>query len=128
VYAHTSTDVYTIVQRIREVARVHPDGLKMPIQVICPGHDYWPLPWYLRSFSKVYWWNEIDQSELPAPIIIAFPSLEPALLEFFDRPPEGKKNLYVPLFDEYVELRPQVELRGFVTKDLWDSYQQFQAQ
>lgn len=128
VYAHTSPDIYTIEQRVKDVAAVHPDGRKMTIQVICPGHDYWPLPWYLRSFSKVYWWGEIGESELPAPIIIAPPSLKPALLNFFDRPPPGKKNLYVPLFDTYVELRPQVELLGFVTKDLWDSYQQYQAQ
>jgi uncharacterized protein (TIGR03663 family) len=128
VYAHTSPDIYTIEQRVKDMAAVHPDGRKTPIQIICPEHDYWPLPWYLRSFSKVYWWGEIGESELPAPIIIAPPSLKPALLEFFDRPPPGKKNLYVPLFDTYVELRPQVELLGFVTKDLWDSYQQYQAQ
>jgi len=128
VYAHTSPDIYSIVQRVKNVAVAHPDGRRMPIQVICPGHDYWPLPWYLRSFSKVYWWSEIGENELPAPVIVASPSLEPALREFFDRPPPGKKNLYVPLFDKYVELRPQVELRGFVTKDLRDSYQQFQAQ
>jgi hypothetical protein len=29
----------------------------------------------------------------------------------------------VPLFDSYMELRPQVELRGYVTKELWDNYQ-----
>ena len=127
VYAHTSTDIYTIVQRVKDVANVHPDGRKMPIQVICPEHDYWPLPWYLRSFSRVYWWNQIGENELPAPVIIAPPSLKPALLEFFDRPPLGKKNLYMRLFDTYVELRPQVELLGFVTKDLRDSYRQYQT-
>jgi len=129
VYAHTGPDIYTIAQRVEDVAAAHPDGRKVPIQVICPGHDYWPLPWYLRSFSKVYWWSEIDPdpNELPAPVIIASPSLKPALLEFFDKPPPGEKNLYVPLFDTDVELRPQVRLLGFVTKDLWDSYQQSQA-
>jgi predicted membrane-bound mannosyltransferase len=128
VYAHTSSDVYTIVQRVEDIAAVHPDGRKMPVQVICPEHDYWPLPWYLRSFSRVYWWNQIGENELPAPVIIAPPGLKPALREFFDRPPPGEKNLYMSLFDTYVELRPQVELFGFVTKDLWDSYLQHQAQ
>jgi len=127
VYAHTGPDIYTIAQRVEHVAAAHPDGRKVPIQVICPSHDYWPLPWYLRSFSRVYWWSEIDPNELPAPVIIASPSLKPALLQFFDRPPPGEKNLYMPLFDTFVELRPQVELLGFVTKDLWDSYQQSQA-
>jgi hypothetical protein len=30
----------------------------------------------------------------------------------------------VPLFDTYTELRPQIELRGYVTKDLWDRFRQ----
>jgi len=127
VYAHTSPDIYTIVQRVKEMADVHPDGDQMPIQVICPGNDYWPLPWYLRAFTRVYWWNNIDENELPAPVILAAPGMEPALRKFFDKPPPGQKNLYVPLFDAYVELRPQVELRGYVTndlKELWDNYRQ----
>ena len=127
VYAHTSTDIYTIVQRVEDVAAAHPHGYKMPIQVICPEHDYWPLPWYLRSFPHVYWWSEIDPNALPAPIVVAPPTLLPALLEFFYRSPPGQQNLYVRLFDTYVELRPQVELLGFVTKDLLDSHLRLKA-
>jgi hypothetical protein len=43
-------------------------------------------------------------------------------------PPPGKKDLYIPLFDTYIELRPQVELRGYVTKDLLDSYERHQSE
>jgi hypothetical protein len=118
-----STDVFTVTKRIEELAEVHPDGLSMPVQVICPGGDYWPLPWYLRSFNKVWWWTEIDENVMPAPVIIASPSVEPELLRYFDRPPPGKKDLYIPLFDTYIEMRPQVELRGYVTNDLCDSYE-----
>jgi hypothetical protein len=28
--------------------------------------------------------------------------------------------MYVPMFDRYVELRPRVEVRGYVAKSLWD--------
>jgi len=125
VYAHPTTDVFAITERVEELAGVHPDGYEMQIQFICPGGDYWPFPWYLRSFPNVWWWDRIDERVLPAPVIIASPSVEPELLVFFDMPPPGKKDLYVPLFDRYMELRPQVELRGYVTKDLWDSYQQY---
>ena len=127
VYAHPTTDVFTITERVEELAKSHPDGHKMQIQFICPGGDYWPFPWYLRSFAKVWCWSEIDERVMPAPVIIASPSVEPELLAYFDLPPPGKKNLYLPLFDVYMELRPQVELRGYVTKDLWDSYQQHQS-
>jgi hypothetical protein len=98
----------------------------MQIQVVCPGGDYWPLPWYLRSFNKVRWWTRIDENVMPAPVIIASPGVEPELIRYFDLPPPGKNDLYIPLFDAYIELRPLVELRGYVTNDLWDSYQQYQ--
>jgi len=128
VYAHPVTDVVTIAQRIEDVAQVHPDGHNMQIQVICPGHDYWPLPWYLRSFPSVGWWGKVDEAAPAAPIIIFSPSVEPALMKKLNKlSPSGQKNPYVPLFNLYKELRPQVELRCYVTKDLWDSYQQHQV-
>jgi uncharacterized protein (TIGR03663 family) len=129
VYAHPTTDVFDVTQRIEEVAQVHPDGRSMYIEVIYPGGDYWPLPWYLRSFPNVGWWSEVDENVPPAPLIIASPGVEPALIrKLYELPPPGKKNLYVPLFDSHTELRPQVELKGFITKDLWDSYQQHRTQ
>ncbi|MBW8041465.1 MAG: TIGR03663 family protein [Planctomycetes bacterium] len=128
VYAHPTTDVFTITKRVEELAQVHPDGHAMQIQVICPGGDYWPLPWYFRRFEKVWWWSQIDKNVMPAPVILASVSVEPELPEYFYLPPPGQKNLYIPLFDQYIEMRPQVELRGYVTKDLSDSYHQYQSE
>jgi predicted membrane-bound mannosyltransferase len=128
VYAHPVPDVVEITKRIEEIAQAHPDGRSMYIQVICPKDDYWPLPWYLRGFANVGWWGKVDEDVPSAPVIIASPNAEPALLKkLYELPAPGQKNLYVPLFDSYMELRPQVELRGFVTKDLWDAYQQHQS-
>jgi len=125
VYAHPTTDVFAITERVEAIARFHEDGHKMNIQVICPRHDYWPLPWYLRSFSKVYWRDNVADDVISAPLIIASPNFEQELLaKLYQLPPPGEKNLYVPLFDTYVELRPQIELRGYVTKDLWDRFKQ----
>ena len=129
VYAHPTTDVFTIARRIEDIAQVHPDGRNMRIQVICPEYDYWPLPWYFRSFPNAGFWNDVEDNVLPAPVIIASPSVEPALVKrLYELPAPGQQSLYVPLFDRYIQLRPQVELRGFVIKDLWDSYQQHKAQ
>ncbi|MHC4309634.1 MAG: flippase activity-associated protein Agl23 [Planctomycetota bacterium] len=128
VYAHPTTDVFTITKRIEELAEAHPDGLSMPVQVICPGGDYWPLPWYFRHFKKVWWWTDIDKNVMPAPVIIASASMEPKLMEYFFLPPPGQMNLYIPLFDTYLELRPKIELRGYVTKDLSDSYHLYQSE
>ena len=52
VYAHTGTDVFEIVGRLKDLARAHPDGSSMPLQIIS-RENLWPLPWYLRGFSRV---------------------------------------------------------------------------
>jgi len=126
VYAHPTTDVFTIAQRTEEIARVDPNGHEMIIHVICPGKDYWPLPWYLRSFPNVGYWTQADNVKPPAVVIIASAKVEPALMKKLNEfSPRSKRNPYVSLFDRYVELRPQIELRGYV---LWDRFQQQQTQ
>jgi uncharacterized protein (TIGR03663 family) len=124
VYAHPTADVLRIAQRVERIARIHPDGRNVNIQVICPYNDYWPLPWYLRRLTSVGWYDKVDDSAPIAPLIIASPAVESALSrKLYETPPGEKKNLYVPMFETYMELRPQVEIRAFVTKDLWDSFQ-----
>jgi len=124
VYAHPVKDVVKIAQQVERIAAVHPDGKNMYIQIICPDDDYWPLPWYLRSFPNIGWWNTIDEDVPNAPLIIASPIVEPALnKKLYEDPPPGEKHLYLPLFSSYTELRPGVELRGYVKKDLWDLFE-----
>jgi uncharacterized protein (TIGR03663 family) len=124
VYAHTTTDVFAMVQRIEEIAEVHEDGKAMPIHFICPDrHDYWPFPWYLRSFSNVGYWDRVTDNVISAAVIIASPSVEQQLItRLYELQEPGHTNLYVGLFDTYVEIRPQVELRGYITKDLMDRF------
>ena len=125
VYAHPTDDVLDIAARIQDVAMAHPEGTDMYIEVISPEHDYWPLPWYLRAFPNVGWWDAVDMEVPAAPLIIAKPNVEPVLLrKLYEVPPPGERDLYVPLFDSYVELRPTVEIRGYVVGSLWDRYQQ----
>lgn len=126
VYAHPTEDVIRIAERVKAFAEVHPDGNDMYIEVISPTSDYWPLPWYLRSFPNTGWWDEVDMGVPAAPLIIAAPSVESALLEkLYALPPPGEKHLYVPLFDSYMEIRPTIEIRGYVRKELWDTYRQY---
>jgi uncharacterized protein (TIGR03663 family) len=125
VYAHPTADVLKVAERIEQVSDAYPAKKAMPILVVCPGGDYWPLPWYLRSFKNVGWYNDVNEVNTPAPVVIASAQLQGELInKLYDLSPPGKKNLYVPLFDKYLELRPQVELRGYVTKDLLDESRQ----
>jgi len=125
VHSHTTRDIFKITDRIQEIAKIHPDGIEMFIEVVSPGSDYWPLPWYLRSFPNVGWYTEVDFSNPAAQVIVAAPEVETDLLKkIYEMPPPGEKHLYLPLFEFRTELRPNVEIRGYIAKDLWDMYQQ----
>jgi hypothetical protein len=92
----------------------------MPIEVIS-GENLWPLPWYLRRFSAVRWETAPVNDGVHAPVILATPDMEGAIgrkLYEWRRP--GERELYVPIFDAPVELRPQVEVRGYAAKSLRD--------
>ena len=126
VYAHPTTEIFTLVDRIEYYAKAHSDGYNMYVDIICPGHDYWPLPWYLRSFTRVSYMDKVNEDKIPAPLIIASPEVETVLSKkFYDESiPFEKRQMYMYLFDEppyYVWLRPKVKLLGFVRKDLWDA-------
>ncbi len=123
VYGHTSKDIYRFVNRIERVAEVHPAGKDMYIEVISPGGDYWPLPWYLRKYKNTGWWTAVDMNVPAASLIIASPEVEEKLMEkLYEKPPPGKRDLYMPLIREYTELRPGIEIRGYLRKDIWDRY------
>lgn len=121
VYAHTSDDIYKMVESVQAAAAASEQGEQTPVYVIAAGDDYWPFPWYLRSFSNVGYWNRVDDSVCGAPIIIAKAEHEQEILNVLYSVPEpGQRHLYVPLFDKRLYLRPGVEWRGYIRKDLWD--------
>ncbi len=121
VYAHTSPDIFRIVDRVDELAKAHPDGKNMYIEVVCSENDYWPLPWYLRDYKNTGWWDHVEMNVPAAPVIIISPDCEDDLIrKLYELPPPGEKNLYLPLFEQAALLRPYVELYGYVVKDLWD--------
>ena len=70
VYAHTGTDAMNLVAAI-EAAAAKADGHDTPIAIAAPPSDTWPLPWYLRKYTRVGYWTAID--DLP-------PGFEPTIL------------------------------------------------
>lgn len=121
VYSHPTGDVKLVAGIVKDVVQTSPEGLTMPVQVVCPGDDYWPLPWYLRSLPNVGWWNAVAEDFVPTRLILASPEVEAALLaNLYNRPSPGNRPLYVPLFGRPMILRPGKEIRGYVTLDLWE--------
>ena len=115
VYSHPNGDVREIAAIVTRAVQ----GGASPLQVVCSGDDYWPLPWYLRSLPHVGWWSDVGDAFVPTDVILASPEFEPALLKrIYETPPPGERKLYVPLFDRPMFLRPGEELRGYITLDL----------
>jgi len=120
VYAHTGTDVFVIMKQVEALASADPKGRALPIQIFT-HENLWPLPWYLRRYNNVHWWNGVSDTAPLAPVILATPDMEPALLHrIYEVPPPGQREMYVNMFDREVDLRPRVEVRGYVAKSLWD--------
>lgn len=128
VYAHTGTDVFDIVGRVKDLAKAHPDGASMPIQVISQT-NLWPLPFYFRGFPRVQWWTGVSDEAPVAPVVLVTPDMEPALVHrLYDVPPPGERELYVGAFERPVELRPQVEVRGYAARGLWEDFRRAEAE
>lgn len=112
VYAHTSRDIFTLTKRMDELAAVSPAGKKMYIAVVTA--DCWPIPFYLRSFPNVGYWNSLDDKAIGADVIIGDGDVADRLTD------EKAKPHYVP---SSFGLRPGVVLWTYVRQDLFDAMQ-----
>jgi uncharacterized protein (TIGR03663 family) len=119
VYAHPTPDVVKLAEQIVKIAEAQPSGFR--IHTAIPEHDYWPLPWYLRSLKTTAWSVDIDSSIIAASIIVIAPEDEDRLLHFlYEIPPPGQRNLYIPLIDSVCWLRPGKEICAYARKDALD--------
>jgi hypothetical protein len=138
VYSHTTNDVPAFVRQIRHIALAHPDGTDMHVQVICPDDDFWPLPWYMRDFSRVGWFSKEPRSRegkvlAAAPLIIAQPEMEAVVVQYnYLRQPPGHRHLLkqLPPKDEGQEwlFRPFVPITAYVRLGLWEAYEHRQKE
>ena len=113
VYAQTVPDAVRMAARIRNLSALHPDGARMPVSVIAPASEQWPLPWYLRAMPNVgYWTAPGDALARQAPVIVS--SLDhTAALE------QALGDRYV---SEDFGLRPELLLAVHVDRGLWDRF------
>lgn len=71
VYAQPVRDVAQVPHWLEQIATIAPERFQSRINVFHPNS--WPLPWYLRNFTAVGYWEEVPPAPavLDAPIIIA---------------------------------------------------------
>ncbi len=122
-YSQPTDNIIVISNKIINVVKTLPNGYDTFVNIIAKDNDYWPLPWYLRKLNNVAWNNKVPDNIFKFPIILSTPNFENELIEkLYTLPPAGKKNLYVPLFSEYLGIRPGMEMRGYIQKDFYDAY------
>jgi hypothetical protein len=113
VYAQTVPDAVRMAARIRDLAVLHRERERMPVTVIAPPDEQWPLPWYLRTMTRVgYWTNAKDAPDLNAPVIVSSIGQAEAL-------DAALGDGYV---SEFFGLRPDVLLAVYVERGLWDRF------
>jgi len=111
-YAQTGTDFLRLAQRLDDLRTCAPDGYGIPVYTLAPPDCTWPLPWYLRRYTRTGYWTAFDPAIVAAPpaVLITTPALAEAL-------PHDWPDRYV---QEYYGLRPEVLLTVFIRRDLWD--------
>jgi len=120
VYAQTGVDFMRLIKRVDDLAAVHPDHKEMLIEVVAGSYETWPLPWYLRSFAKVGYWQDADQAGTPSAAAVVISSM--------DQEEKLQGRLGEGFHSEYYGLRPEVVLALHVRNDLWERYMTEKAQ
>ncbi len=108
-YSYTVRDVERLASQLDELAALRPASRQMLIKVVVPNP--WPLPWYLRCFEQVGYWETVPDDP-DADVILVAHTLQPEL-------EERRQDSY------------QVSVRGlrrdevlyvYVRQPLWDAY------
>jgi hypothetical protein len=84
----------------------------MTVKLIWDSNYYWPLPWYLREFSQVEYWNRVPEDPSAA-LVISSPRHDQALTARLEE---------THLMTGYYELRPNVLAQLWVRDDVWTAH------
>ena len=110
VYAQTLPDAMGLVEQVKALAGVQGAKTNLLVKVMAPEGDYWPLPWYLREFTQIGWWEKLPPDPY-APVMIVAAGFHAGLDE--------NKTHQMP---SYYEFRPGVFFELYVATNLWRGY------
>ncbi len=121
VYAHPVNDLLNLPRWLEKLAAVDPAGRDLLIKIYTP--DAWPVPWYLRHFRNVGYWEHPPAvaggeaagdalSSADAPVVIVWPEL---IAEF----EAARRDEYRP---SLIGLRPGVVLSVYTRRSLYDAF------
>jgi uncharacterized protein (TIGR03663 family) len=112
VYAQTTPDLLPLIERIEGISKVAPTGFDTVVKVVAPDSDYWPMPWYLRRFNQIGWYDRLPQDPF-APVMVVSSKLDARLDDRSDRK---------WIMTGFSELRPGVFFELYVELELWKEF------
>ncbi len=106
-YVPTRNDIETLGPWLEKLRLTAPQISQEPIAVV--GSDYWPLPWYLRSFKKIGYWPDAPNDLSSRTIVFAMPQAAETVSASLE-------NTHASLPRS---LRAEVPLMMYVRNDIW---------
>lgn len=109
-YVPTSPDVEKLAAWLGELADAYPAVRAEPLAVV--GDQYWPLPWYLRGFDNVGYWDQLPDEAVRLPVVLVLPDQSEAAYAALDASHAAVLR----------GLRTDTAITAYVRRDLWDQY------
>lgn len=109
-YVPTRNSIENLTPWLKQLEAIAPDKTLEPIAVV--GSNYWPMPWYLRHFSKIGYWPSPVPSLQELPLVFAMPEMD-------DLVTQQLQETHTPLPQG---LRAGVAMTLFVRNDLWNQW------
>ncbi|MEX1113748.1 MAG: flippase activity-associated protein Agl23 [Akkermansiaceae bacterium] len=106
-YVPTRNDIESLEPFLAKLRLTAPQIPMEPVAII--GTDYWPLPWYLRSFEKIGYWPAPPEDLETRAIVISMPDTTAAVMGRL-----GATHVPLPR-----GLRAGVPIHLFVRNDVW---------
>lgn len=109
-YVPTRPEIETLAPWLAQLRHSAPGNSLESVAVI--GTDYWPLPWYLRSFEKIGYWPQPPENIASLPLVFAMPETAEAVAKQL-------QQSHTPLPRG---LRAEVPVILFVRNDIWNQW------
>ena len=115
-YVHTTDDFLNMVGEIEGLSQLHKLGNGSRVKIFTTSvAEHWPMPWYLRNYSKVTYFTGVpEKGYLDAEFIVVHPDLKEELMGRL------KKDYYDPYTD--YSLREGIILNLIYSQKIRDAF------
>ncbi|MCW8850337.1 MAG: TIGR03663 family protein, partial [Melioribacteraceae bacterium] len=119
-YSQPTKEIYELTDLVSDLINFDNNML---ISIVAEDNQYWPLPWYFRS-SKHTAWNSAPKDDLyKFDLIITEPKFIDEITNIlYTQPEPGQINLYIPLLDKDIPIRPGKYFSAFIKNDFYQRY------